>query len=65
VCLPCRCRPGGSDADDRLELFIASPPERCFDLARDIDLHALDGLTQARAVGGVVTGLIGPGEIVV
>jgi len=49
-----------------LELFIAAPPERCFDLARDIDLHTRSvATTSERAVGGVMSGLIGPGDIVV
>ncbi len=42
---------------------IAAPPETCFDLARDIDFHqrTMAG-TSERAVAGVTSGLIGPGE---
>lgn len=46
-----------------LESVIRAPIERAFDLARSIDLHVV---TQSRhgeqAVGGVTSGLIGPGE---
>lgn len=46
-----------------LETRIAAPPERCFDLARSIDLHLVaSASTGERAVGGVTRGLIGPGE---
>ncbi len=46
-----------------LETRIAAPVERCFDLARDIDLHMQSTAhTGEVAVGGVTTGLIGPGE---
>jgi ligand-binding SRPBCC domain-containing protein len=49
----------------RLEIFIAAPPERCFDLARDIDLHSRSvAYTRERAVAGVTRGLIGPGQTV-
>ncbi len=46
-----------------LETFISAPRERCFDLARSIDLHLVstDG-TNERAVAGVRSGLIGPGQ---
>ena len=49
----------------RLTTHIAAPVERCFDLARSIDLHA-QSLTRSgeRAIGGVTAGLIGPGESV-
>lgn len=42
---------------------IAAPPETCFDLARDIDFHqrTMAG-TGERALAGVTSGLIGPGE---
>lgn len=42
---------------------IQAPIERCFDLARDIDLHthSLDK-TGEKAVAGVTSGLIGRGE---
>jgi ligand-binding SRPBCC domain-containing protein len=49
----------------RLETFIRAPAERCFDLARSIDLHAVaPGPLTHRAVGGTTSGLIGPGESV-
>jgi len=39
---------------------IASPIERCFDLARSIDLHmASTNWSGERAIAGVTTGLIG------
>jgi ligand-binding SRPBCC domain-containing protein len=42
---------------------IAAPPERCFDLARSVDLHRASlGASGERAVAGVVSGLIGAGE---
>jgi ligand-binding SRPBCC domain-containing protein len=42
---------------------IRAPVERCFDLARSIDLHvAASGGSGERAVAGVVSGLIGLGE---
>ena len=49
----------------RLETFIRAPAGRCFDLARSMDLHAVaPGPLTHRAVGGVTSGLIGPGESV-
>ena len=40
---------------------IAAPVERCFDLARSIDLHmASTNWTGERAIAGVTSGLIGP-----
>lgn len=47
----------------RIETFIAAPPERCFDAARDLDLHvkSMAG-TGERAVGGRTSGLIELGE---
>ena len=51
----------------RIELTtpIAAPIERCFDLARSIDLHmASTNQTGERAVAGVTTGMIGAGEMV-
>ncbi len=51
----------------RLEqsLTVNAPISRCFDLARSIELH-LHGAehTGEQAVGGVTTGLIGPGQSV-
>jgi ligand-binding SRPBCC domain-containing protein len=46
----------------RIELVtrIAAPIERCFDLARSIDLHmASTNWTGERAVAGITSGLIG------
>ena len=46
-----------------LTTLIAAPVERVFDLSRSIDLHtASTAATGERAVAGVTTGLIGPGE---
>jgi ligand-binding SRPBCC domain-containing protein len=40
---------------------IAAPIERCFDLARSIDLHmASTNWSGERSIAGVTTGLIGP-----
>ncbi|HWW62670.1 MAG TPA: SRPBCC family protein [Thermoanaerobaculia bacterium] len=46
-----------------VETWIDAPPERCFDAARDLDLHAR-GLahTNERAVAGRTSGLIELGE---
>jgi len=49
----------------RIELAtdIAAPRERCFDLARSIDLHLLStGPTGEKAIAGVTSGLIGLGQ---
>lgn len=49
----------------RITSSIKAPIEGCFDLARDIDFHRQStGNTREEAVGGVTTGLIGPGESV-
>ena len=47
----------------RIVTDIAAPVEVCFDLSRSIDLH-LESMvaSQEQAVGGVTSGLIGPGE---
>jgi ligand-binding SRPBCC domain-containing protein len=43
----------------RVELWIDAPVERCFDAARDLDLHVRSmAHTGERAVGGRQTGLI-------
>jgi len=43
--------------------YIAARQDICFDLARDIDLHIETTVgTNERAVKGVTSGLIGPGE---
>jgi ligand-binding SRPBCC domain-containing protein len=42
---------------------IRAPIERCFDLARSVDIHlAGTADTGERAVAGVVRGLLGPGD---
>jgi ligand-binding SRPBCC domain-containing protein len=42
---------------------IAAPIERCFDLARSIDLHmASTNWSGERAIAGVTSGLIGAGQ---
>lgn len=47
----------------RIETFIAAPPERCFDAARDLDLHRESmAHTGERAVAGRTSGLIELGE---
>ncbi len=44
-------------------LRIAAPIQRCFDLSRSVEVHLLGTeRTGEQAVGGVTTGLIGPGE---
>jgi ligand-binding SRPBCC domain-containing protein len=46
-----------------LTTMIGAPVERVFDLARSIDLHVKTaGSTGERAIAGVTTGLIGPGQ---
>lgn len=45
--------------------YIHAPLERCFDLARNIDLHTESMRhTGEKAVAGRTSGLIGPGETV-
>lgn len=47
----------------RIVTHINAPAERCFDLARSIDLHSRSTVgTGERAVAGVTTGLIGDGQ---
>jgi ligand-binding SRPBCC domain-containing protein len=42
---------------------IAAPPERCFDLARSVELHALSTAhTGERVVAGRTSGLLAPGD---
>jgi hypothetical protein len=44
---------------------IAAPIQRCFDLARSIELHLLGTKSSGeQAVEGVTTGLIGPNDLV-
>jgi ligand-binding SRPBCC domain-containing protein len=46
-----------------LETFIDAPVERCFDLARSIDLHKISTAgTNEEAFGGTTSGLIKGGE---
>lgn len=48
-----------------IETFIRAPIELCFDLSRSIDVHmASTTPSRERAVEGVTSGLIGPGETV-
>ena len=49
----------------RIELttLIAAPPERCFDLARSVDVHVRSaGQSGERAIGGRTSGLLELGE---
>jgi ligand-binding SRPBCC domain-containing protein len=47
----------------RIDRWIAAPIERCFDAARDLDLHVTSMQhTNERAVGGRTSGLIELGE---
>jgi ligand-binding SRPBCC domain-containing protein len=47
----------------RLATAIDAPPERCFDLARDVAAHVRSTLgTDERAVGGVTVGLLELGD---
>ena len=49
----------------RLQTLIQAPIERCFDLARSIDLHTLSMTKQhEKAVAGRTEGLIEPGDVV-
>jgi ligand-binding SRPBCC domain-containing protein len=42
---------------------VNAPPSRCFDLARDVDLHQRStAASRERAVGGVTSGLLGAGD---
>lgn len=51
--------------DLHLSTTIEAPIERCFDLSRSIEVHLLGTeQTGEQAVGGVTSGLIGPGEFV-
>ena len=43
----------------KLETYIDAPPELCFDLARDVEVHmASTAETEERAVAGVTSGLM-------
>ena len=49
----------------QLETTIAAPPERCFLLSLNIDLHKEStAQTNERAIAGITHGLIGPNETV-
>ena len=48
-----------------LSAVVRASPERCFDLARSVDVHqASAASTRERAVAGVTHGLMGPGDTV-
>jgi ligand-binding SRPBCC domain-containing protein len=48
-----------------LETRIAAPPERCFDIARSVDLHTSSmAHTGERAVAGVTSGMMDLGDSV-
>jgi ligand-binding SRPBCC domain-containing protein len=42
----------------RLETRIAAPPERCFDLSRDVSVHTSSTGNSERAIAGVTEGLL-------
>src|SRR5947209_14163358 len=49
----------------RLETRIIAPAVRCFDLARDVELHRRStASSRERAVAGVTRGRLGPGDTV-
>jgi uncharacterized protein YndB with AHSA1/START domain len=49
----------------QIETIIRAPIERCFDLARDPDLHELSlGHTGERVLSRTGSGLLGPGDLV-
>jgi ligand-binding SRPBCC domain-containing protein len=49
----------------RLETQIAAAPVRCFDLARDVDLHQRStAASRERAVAGMTSGRLGLGDSV-
>jgi ligand-binding SRPBCC domain-containing protein len=46
-----------------LRTRVAAPPARCFDLARDVELHQRStAASRERAVAGVTSGLLGAGD---
>ena len=46
-----------------ISLFVAAPVDRCFDLARSVEVHvASTHATQERPVGGRTVGLLEAGE---
>ncbi|HZO75183.1 MAG TPA: SRPBCC family protein [Ktedonobacteraceae bacterium] len=49
----------------RLEMYIAAPPERCFDLSLSVDLHRHSvAHTHERPVAGVTSGMMKLGDTV-
>lgn len=49
----------------KLETIIRAPVELCFDLARSIDVHvAAAGESNERAIAGVTSGMMEPGDTV-
>ena len=63
---PCRRRGhDGNVASIELRTLISAPPQVCFDLSRDLDLH-LESMASSseRAVGGRTSGLIDAEETV-
>jgi ligand-binding SRPBCC domain-containing protein len=49
----------------RVSIDIAAPPERCFDLARDVEAHVRSaGPTRERVVAGRTTGLLELGDAI-
>lgn len=47
------------------ELFIRAPRERCFDLARNVDIHTkTTANTKEKAVAGITQGLLNKGDTV-
>jgi ligand-binding SRPBCC domain-containing protein len=48
-----------------IETLVAATPERCFDLARSVELHLESAAaTGERAVAGTTSGLLGAGDVV-
>jgi ligand-binding SRPBCC domain-containing protein len=46
-----------------LRTRVAAAPSRCFDLARDVGLHQRStAASRERAVAGVTSGMLGPGD---
>ncbi len=46
-----------------VDTYIEAPPERCFDLARSVDLHIRSaGATGEKAMAGVTAGLLALGD---
>ena len=43
--------------------YIEAPIERCFDLARDVEVHTqTTAKTKEKAVGGITSGLLNKGD---